>query len=128
LKLFDHLVDGGEQLVRHGEAEHPGSRGVDHQLILGRCLHQQVGRLRALEDAIHITGCTPVLFDKICAVGDQPASVDEGTLGVHRRQLVPGRKGDDQFAMNKRRRARPRPCPNEPPSRDGADREGCLQT
>src|SRR6516164_437987 len=24
--LFDHLVGGNEQLVRHGEAEHPGSR------------------------------------------------------------------------------------------------------
>jgi uncharacterized protein YchJ len=26
---FDHLVGSHEQLVRHGEAEHPGGRGVD---------------------------------------------------------------------------------------------------
>ena len=27
--LFDHLVGGREQLVRHGEAEHPGGRDID---------------------------------------------------------------------------------------------------
>src|SRR6516225_10294307 len=33
---FDHLVDGHEQFVRHGEAEHPGGRGVDDELELAR--------------------------------------------------------------------------------------------
>src|SRR6516164_6900257 len=29
---FDHLVGAGEQRIRHGDAEHPGGRGVDDQL------------------------------------------------------------------------------------------------
>src|SRR5262245_59780961 len=32
---FDHLVGGNQQLVGHGEAEHPGGLGVDDQLELG---------------------------------------------------------------------------------------------
>ena len=31
-RLIDHLVGGGEQRGRHGEAEHPGGLGVDDQL------------------------------------------------------------------------------------------------
>jgi hypothetical protein len=31
--LFDHLVGGYEQLVRHGETEHPGGLVIDDQLI-----------------------------------------------------------------------------------------------
>jgi hypothetical protein len=32
--LFDHLVGGYEQLVRHGETEHPGGLVIDDQLEL----------------------------------------------------------------------------------------------
>jgi hypothetical protein len=32
--LLDHLVGGRKQRRRHGEAEHPGGLGVDHQLEL----------------------------------------------------------------------------------------------
>ena len=38
---------------------------VDHQFILGGRLYRQVGRLFALEDAIDVAGCAPVLADKI---------------------------------------------------------------
>src|SRR5215470_493897 len=49
---FDHLVGAGEQSGRHLEAKRPRGLEVDHQLILGRSLHRQVGRLLAFEDAI----------------------------------------------------------------------------
>ena len=34
------------------------------QLVFGRCLHRQVGRLLALEDAVDIAGRAPVLVDR----------------------------------------------------------------
>src|SRR5262249_11622886 len=37
---FDHLVGGNQQLVRHGEAEHPSGRRVDNEFELAR-LHDR---------------------------------------------------------------------------------------
>src|SRR5262249_7588641 len=58
---FDHLVDGHEQFVRHGEAEHPGGRGVDDELELARLHDRQIRRLRAFEDAIDVASRAPEL-------------------------------------------------------------------
>ena len=46
------------------EAERLGGLEVDHQLVLGRRLHRQVGWLLALEDAIDIACRAPELVDK----------------------------------------------------------------
>ena len=45
------------------------------QLVLGRRLHRQVGRLLALEDAVDVAGRAAVLADQIGPVGDQAAGV-----------------------------------------------------
>jgi hypothetical protein len=47
-----------------------------------------------------------VLIDKIKPIGNQAAAGDKVTSVVHRGQFVPGRKRDDQLAMEYRPRAR----------------------
>src|SRR5262249_56660583 len=68
---FNHLVGSGEQAIRHGKAESLGGLEGDHKLVLGRGLHRKIGRLLALEDAIHIAGRALVLVDLIKPVGSE---------------------------------------------------------
>ena len=56
------------------------------QLVLGRRLHRQVGRLLALEDAVDVAGRAAVLVDQDRPVGDQAAAGDEERIGVDRGQ------------------------------------------
>ena len=48
--------------VRHVEAERLGGLEIDHEFVLGRCLHRKVCGLLALEDAINIAGRAPKLI------------------------------------------------------------------
>src|SRR5262249_30713970 len=59
---LDHLVGAGEQALRHLEAERLGCLEIDNQFVVGGILYRQLGRLRALEDAIDVQGGLPVLL------------------------------------------------------------------
>ena len=74
--LFDHLVGASEQRGWNGEAKRLCRFEIDHQLVLGWCLHGKIGRLLAFEDAIYVSRSAPVLVDKISAIGDQTATGD----------------------------------------------------
>ena len=63
--LFDHLVGAGNKRQRHGEAERLRGLEVDHQLVLGWCLHRQVGRFLAFEDAIDVRGCASIQINRL---------------------------------------------------------------
>src|SRR6267154_1061605 len=62
---FDHLVGAHEQRWRHVEAERLRRLEVDHQFVPGRCLHRQIRRLVAFEDAIYVAGGVVELNRKI---------------------------------------------------------------
>src|SRR5262249_38541739 len=88
---LDHLVGAGEKHGRHVEAKRLRCFEIDYHLVLSWCLHWQVGRFLALENAIDITGRKQKRVDKIRPVGDQsPASrhiierIDCGQLVLRR--------------------------------------------
>jgi hypothetical protein len=61
--------------------------------------------LLALENAIDVAGGATVEIGGIGAEGDQATGACEAAQGVDRGQAVPGRRCNDQFAMNNRHRA-----------------------
>ena len=65
-----------------------GGLDVDHELVLGRRLHWQVGWLLAFENAIDVRSRMPELVGKIRPIGDQSAGRNIGTLDVDCGQLV----------------------------------------
>src|SRR5262249_19341468 len=75
--LFDHLVGGDEQLVRHGEAEHLGGRGVDDELELCCPHYRQICGLRALEDAAGIAATLAIGIGQASSIAHQPAGFRE---------------------------------------------------
>src|SRR5215467_5093316 len=55
IALFDHIVGTGKYGRRHVETQRLRRLEIEHHLVLGRCLHRQVGRVLALEDAVDVT-------------------------------------------------------------------------
>src|SRR6516164_2077453 len=66
--LFDHLVDAGEQLRRHFEAERLGRMQVDGELELRRLQHRKLCRLSAVDDAAGISPDLTETVRKVCPV------------------------------------------------------------
>ena len=52
--LFDHLVGNGEQRRRHVKAERLRSFEIDHKFVPGRRLGRKFGRVRSLQNTIHV--------------------------------------------------------------------------
>jgi hypothetical protein len=97
---FDHLVGAGEERRRHFDAERLCCLEIDDKLVLGRCLHRQVGGLLTFQDATGIAGGAPKRIDGIRTVRNQAAIVDKEVHVIDRRQSVPSRQRNNQLAMN----------------------------
>ena len=65
-KICSHSITSSARASSDGGTVRPSALAVLRlidQLVLGRRLHRQVGRLLALEDAIDVAGRAPVLVD-----------------------------------------------------------------
>src|SRR5215831_643451 len=70
LRSFDHLVGERDEHRWNFESEHLRGLEIDRQLEIDWRLHRQIGRVRALEDAIDIFGGARKRFSQLDAVGD----------------------------------------------------------
>jgi hypothetical protein len=65
--LFDHLVGALQQQQRHFKAKRFGGFEVDHQLVLGRCLHRKFTRAptqlrKPLREVGESASCLGIVF------------------------------------------------------------------
>src|SRR6516162_11689654 len=99
-RLFDEFIGTGKQRGWHFQAERLRSLEVDHQLVLGRRLHRQVGRPLTFENAIDVRGGASVRVNRISPIGNQAAAGDMVAERVDRRQAVLSSERYDLVAMN----------------------------
>ena len=92
--LFDHLIGGDEQRLRHGQAEYTGGLVIDDELELARLHDRQVGGLRTLEDAAGIGAGLTICVDKVGSVAYQATGFDKVAQRIRRGDRVARRQVD----------------------------------
>jgi hypothetical protein len=103
--LFDHLVGGNEQRVRHIQAKSGGCLLVDLKHKLNRLLDGQITRISAFQDAISVGRGTPDQVERIHPIGEQSAGRDESSVRIDCWDAVSLSLRDDASHMRIRRRS-----------------------
>jgi hypothetical protein len=102
----EHLVGGGQQRFRDGEAEGLGGLEVYDHLKFCRCLHRHIGGRFPVEDAVDVSCCANILISRFRAVGYKTPISRKESQRINRRQFKVGRERDDLLAMDDCRSAR----------------------
>jgi hypothetical protein len=92
--LFDQFIGRYEQLVRHGEAEHPGGLVIDDQLDFVGLQDRQLHRFPALEDAAGIEADLTKRIRDAGSVAHQPADFSKVAVSKCRWDRVARRQVD----------------------------------
>jgi hypothetical protein len=95
--LLDHLVGGGQQRFRDGDANRLGTIEVDDQIDLRNLLDRQIGWFVALENAAHIDAS--LVQYRADAAARAYQAVGQGVLTdwVHRGQRMAGHQRRESF-------------------------------
>src|SRR5580704_16745378 len=86
--LFDHLVGGGDQRWRHGQAEHLGGLEVDHQLEARRLFYWEIARIGARHNFGNVPCGAPILFAKVCPIRDETSHIGKFSKSKYCRKPV----------------------------------------
>src|ERR1700734_1494080 len=95
--LLDHLVSGGQQRLRDGEAERVGGLEVDDQLDFYGLLDRQIGWFLAFENAPGINANLAEPIAEAAAKAHHAAGEGELTEWVNRGQRMAGRQRGELF-------------------------------
>src|SRR6516164_1845990 len=100
MQPFDHLVSALLEQQRYLEAKRLRCLEIYHQLVFGRRLHRQVGRLLTLEDAIDVIGRTSPIIESVKSVRQQAAEFGELTVRIDGGETVTSSQRYDFRAMD----------------------------
>src|SRR5215475_14561177 len=96
-RSLDHLIRGGQQRFRDGEAEGLGGLEVDDEFQLGRLLDRQIGWFLAFENASGIDASLVGRITEAAAVAYQATGEGELTEIKDRGQRMAGRQRGELF-------------------------------
>src|SRR5262249_11741280 len=96
---FDHLVGGGKQIERDGEPECPGRLEIYEQLVFGRQLNRQVGRLFTLEQSARVVACDTEQRVRCSSVTEQAPGLHEFAALEDRGQSMASRQGGNSIGV-----------------------------
>ena len=96
-RLFNHIGGAQQDQWRDGDAKRPGRFEVDLQYVFRWSLHGQIGRLRTLENSVHVPGGSAKPGRGVRRITYQSSQRDPSSMRMHCGQSVLGYEIHDLF-------------------------------